>query len=271
MKRLSIIFLVFLMALGLVACGKKNEYKGDHVGGSAAESGSNAKIVVDDGRKIIYNVYYQLSAKDITTYERKLDSKVNELNGYIEKLDTRTYASTCTYRVPKAKLDEFVSYVDSFDGLVEDKKVTSQDVSTTYNSNQARKEVLEASRTSYVNMLTDDTLSVSDIIAINDKIEKIDIELREIYLTLDTYDSLIEYSTVTVDFYEKGEYKEPTFMDEYLNYIGEFFITIGKVILYLLPVAFIGGIAAVITLVSIKHHKNKNRKNKENENTENKE
>ena len=264
MKKISKILLVFLLALALFACGKKKAVNNDRVGGGDSVNGDSAKIVIDDGRKIIYNVSYTLEGTNINDYEKKIDSKLNELNGYVESLDTKTYYSIATYRVPKAKLDDFVNYIDSFEGLVNDKNVKTTDVSTSYNSYEARKEVLEASRATYVAMLSKDGLTVSDIIAINDKIEKIDIELKEIYLQIDTYDGLIDYSTVTVNYYEKGEYKDPSFMEEYGNYVGEFFITIGKIILYLLPVALIGGIAAIITVVSIKHHKNKNKKKLEN-------
>ncbi len=270
MKKMFTFFLILMLSICLVACGKKKEIN-NHVGGKIDADSDSAKIVIDDGRKIIYNVDYTLKAKDIKSYEKKIDNKLNEFEGYIERLETRSYYSICTYRVPKAKLDEFVNYIDSFDGLVNDKTVKSEDVSTSYNEKEARKEVLEASRATYVAMLSKDDLTISDIIALNDKIEKIDVELKQIYLDLDTYDSLIDYSTVSVTYYEESEYKEPSFMDEYLDYIGDFFITIGKVILYLLPVAFIGGIAAIITVASIKHHKNKNRKNKEIENKENKE
>lgn len=269
MKKCFKLAVLFLLTLTLFACGKKKITNGDYVdkGGSATNSES-AKIVIDDGRKIIYNVYYTLEAKDIINYEKDIEGKLNEYNGYIETMDTYTYYSSCTYRVPKTKLDDFVNYIDSFDGLTSSKKIKSEDVSTTYNSKQARKEVLEASRTVYVNMLTQEGLSVSDIIAINDKIEKIDVELRQIYLDIDTYDSLIDYSTVTICYYEKGEYKEPTFFDNYADYITGFFVTIGKIILYLLPVAVLGGVGAVITIGCIKHHKNKKNANKNEEKKE---
>ena len=117
----------------------------------------------------------------------------------------------------------------------ETKNVKTTDVSTSYNSYEARKEVLEASRATYVAMLSKDGLTVSDIIAINDKIEKIDIELKEIYLQIDTYDGLIDYSTVTVNYYEKGEYKDPSFMEEYGNYVGEFLPTPIKYFSFLRP------------------------------------
>lgn len=263
MKKCFKLAVLFLLTLTLFACGKKKSYNGDYVdkGGIDASSSESAKIVIDDGRKIIYNVYYSLEAKDIKNYEKDIEKKLNEYNGYIETMETMTHYSSCTYRVPKTKLDDFVSYIDSFDGLTNSKRVKSEDVSTSYNSKQARKEVLEASRTVYVNMLSKEGLSVSDIIAINDKIEKIDVELRQIYLDIDTYDSLIDYSTVTITYYEQGEYEEPGFFDEYGNYISGFFITIGKVILYLLPIAALGGIGAVIAIVCVKHHKNKNKKN----------
>ncbi|MCR5307467.1 MAG: DUF4349 domain-containing protein [bacterium] len=272
MKKIAKVLLLFLFCLTLFACGKKASYNGADKGGVNSNPASDsAKIVVDDDRKIIYNVSYVLEAKDIKSYQKKIEGKLNELTGYIETLDTRTYYSTCVYRVPKANLDTFVQYIDSFDGLTNDKSIKTEDISSSYNSYQARKEVLEASRTSYVKMLEDDTLSVHDIIEINDKIEKIDVELREIYLQLDTYGSLVDYSTVTVHYYEKGEYSEPTFFSEYAEYISDFFITIGKVILYLLPFAAIGGVAAVITIASIKHHNKKKRENNENKNNDNKE
>lgn len=267
MKKYIKVVLLFLLTLTLVACGKSADIKGGSNTGIDSTNTDSAKIVVEDGRKIIYNVSYVLEGKKINDYQKQIETKLNECSGYIETMDTYYY-TTCTYRVPKAKLDEFVYYIDSFDGLTNSKSIKTEDISSSYNTYQARKEVLEASRANYVSMLSNDGLTVYEIIEINDKIEKIDIELKEIYLTLDTYDGLVDYSTVTIRYYEKGEYKEPTFLEEYGDYLANFFITIGKVILYLLPVAAIGGVAAIITVGSIKHHKNKKQKetNEENKN-----
>lgn len=267
MKKYIKVVLLFLLTLTLVACGKNATNKGGGNTGFDSTSTDSAKIVVDDGRKIIYNVYYTLEGKKINDYQKQIESKLNEYSGYVETMDTSFY-TTCTYRVPKAKLDDFVSYIDSFEGLTNSKSIKTEDITSSYNSYQARKEVLEASRATYVAMLSQEGLSVYDVISINDKIEKIDIELKEIYLTLDTYEGLVDYSTVTIRYYEKGDYKEPTFLDEYGDYLANFFITIGKVFLYLLPIAFIGGIVAIITVGSIKHHKNKKNKDVDNNNKE---
>ena len=265
----AVFFLVFVFILA--SCGKKKAVNDVDRGGNSSDStNSSAKIVVEDGRKIIYDVRYSLEAKDINEYQKKIETKLAEYEGYIESMETRTYYSTVTYRIKKASLDDFVNYIDSFDGAVEDKSIKTTDVSTTYNSKQARKTVLEASRASYLAMLSQDDLTISDVIAIQDKIERIDIELEQIYLDIDTYDGLIEYSTVTVSYYEKGEYSEPSFIESYGKYIGEFFITIGKVILYLLPFALLGGVTCLIVFGTLKSKKKKRlAKQKEQENNSN--
>ena len=92
------------------------------------------------------------------------------------------------------------------------------------------------------------------IISLQDKINAIDIELLSITKELAYYDNLLEYSKVTINF--NKEYKE-SFINEYLNYLTNLFTFIGKAILYVLPIALIGGSITFVILFVEKKKKNR--------------
>ena len=72
MKKCFKLAVLFLFTLTLFACGKKKTYNGDNVDeGGVDFSSDSARIVIDDERKIIYNVYYTLEATNINNYERE--------------------------------------------------------------------------------------------------------------------------------------------------------------------------------------------------------
>lgn len=254
-KAILLIF-VTLFTFLLASCGTSS-VNGDSYDKGVA-SGENNNVVIETTRKIYYTVDYDINAKDYTKIKKELSDKVNSLDGYIQKsTDSETY-SNYVYRIPTLKLNEFLDYVDAYGDTVESKKVTSTDITTTYSEKEAKKEVLSASRKAYLSLLNDGTLSMSDIIAIQDKISNLDIEISIIEKELASYDNLLDYSTVTIDYRTDNDL---SFIAQYGNYLGGFFVGLGQGILYLLPVLFCGAIICLAAFVIIKVSK-KNKKNK---------
>ena len=80
-------------------------------------------------------------------------------------------------------------------------------------------------------------------------------------MTLESYDNLLDYSTITITYTTE---KEPSFFGEYFEYVGDFFVGLGKTILYLLPPALTGGTITLIVLLIVRKVSKKREEEKEN-------
>lgn len=248
--------LLFLFTISLcLFCFSCGSEKDSPIG----SSGEN-NIVEDVGRKIIYNANYSFTMKDTLKNIQELSSKLNELDGYIDSSnysfnDDESFAyATIVYRVPTEHFEEFLAYIDSFGGK-NSKSIESKDVTSTYSEIEERLKTLYSSKKAYQNILENENLSINEVITINDKIDNIDTEINVLEREKASYDNLINYSTITVHI---TEYRNNAFFASYGDYLANFFIAIGKGILYILPVAFIGGIISFVVLL-VERFKRKNR------------
>ncbi len=155
-------------------------------------------------------------------------------------------------------MNVFLDYIDAFGDDIASKNIKSQDITSEYSDVEARKEVLTASRQSYLTLLSQENLSMSDIISIQNKISDIDIELASIEKKLSYYDNILDYSTITISYYRQVQ--NPSFANQYFSYLGTLFITLGKMFLYMLPFILFGGILAGAILGGIKLKKKKDMK-----------
>lgn len=258
MKKLFITFCLFIFAFALASCS--DESGADNYAGEMGNEGNN--VVIDTNRKIYYTGRITITTKKADEVSNRISNKVKEYNGYASSISYNDYEYSktivITYRIPTEKLDNFLDDVDKEKGVTS-KSITSTDITTNYNKASARLEVLKTSREAYLKALAEATTQ-GEIIAINDKIEKIDTEILELTMTLNSYDNLLDYSTITITFTTE---KEPSFFTEYIDYVGDFFVWCGQTILYLLPPAITGGTITLIVLLIVKKV-TKKREEKEN-------
>ena len=258
MKKLFITLCLFIFAFALVGCGADSY--GDNYNGEMGNEGNN--VVIETNRKIYYTGKITITTKKADEVSNRIGSKVKEYNGYASSISYNDYETSktivITYRIPTEKLDNFLDDVDKEKGVTS-KSITSTDITTNYNKAAARLEVLKTSRAAYLKALEEATTQ-SEIIGINDKIERIDTEILELTMTLQSYDNLLDYSTITITYTTE---KEPSFFGEYFEYVGDFFVGLGKAILYLLPPAIVGAIIAgsIILIIKLSSKKRKKSKN----------
>lgn len=262
MLKKSLICLVILISLFSASCGKKE-------GSNAApdynynESGSmDTEIHVDTSRKIYYQAFYTFYTKEIDELSKNLSNKVGEFQGYTENSSTSYDQTTkvCSranfvYRVPTEKLNDFIDYLESFDGITSS-SLTSTDITSSYEANEARLETLNARLDAYNKLLQDQHLSRSEIIQIETRIDEISSELTKLNNLKEKYDGLLEFSTVTITITNTKEYKKATWFSDYLDYLKEFISVLFNIIMYTLPFAIIAG--TVLFIIFFK----KARKNK---------
>lgn len=258
MKKLLFLVVMLFALFTLVGCGDSSEGLQSPSADGGYSNGEQAgnNVVVDTNRKVYYVVEYSISG-DIRENKNKISLKVNEIGGYVSSSNEYNTSAKIVYKVPTDKLNSFLDFVDAFDGVGK-KSVSSNDITSSYAYTEAKIKTLQASREAYVNLLSDPNLSMHEIMSINDKIAEIDVELLKISNEKAMYDNKLEYSTVTVNFTTTPVVEEePGFFEEYFEYLGSFFVGLGKVILYLLPVALVGGVVFASIYIPIKIKKNK--------------
>lgn len=230
---------------------------------------SNDEIKINENipsRKIIYNAQISLTVEDIKQGQTTLSQKLNS-DEWIENSRINDTYATVVLRIKSSRLNDFLSSLQSM-GKVENYSIESYDVSENYYDNTVKKATLETEQTTLLALLEKAT-SINDVLAITERLSEIDVELQSINGVLNRYDSLIDYSKVTVSMYTPTTYHEDTFWDK-LVYGFSIGLEIAEgVLLFVLCVLpfgiIIGGIVLSILFVVKKCKQKKQQKNTLNE------
>jgi hypothetical protein len=199
MNKKFLLFCLFGLFL-LTICGCKNNldkapqdegYQGD----SPAEQ-TPAESAPE--RKLIYKVDVRLETKDL---EKTLDEITTNMAEDELIYERHEYESQVTLqlRIKSSRLEAFLDSL-SESGKVGNLNMTSTDVSLAYQDKTNRITSLNAERARLVELYAE--ASMSDMILINKRISEIDREVMDLQGTLNEYDSLIDYSEVTLNIYE---------------------------------------------------------------------
>lgn len=205
-----------------VGCAKNKDMGGDYypnnVGPEStdkSESGSgDSSTETSPDRKIIYSVYVSYVVDNLDGCEESISSKLKN-DEWVESSSLSQDYATVVVRIKTERLDEFMS---SLDGLGEISSYTkeSEDISERYYDKTVRKTALENEQTRLLE-LQEKATTLADLLAINTRLSEIDAELASINGTLNKYDSLVEYSTVTINLRVTYRGTEYTFWDQLLD------------------------------------------------------
>lgn len=205
-----------------VGCAKNNDVGGDYYPNNSgpestdkSESGSDGSSTeTSPDRKIIYSVYVSYVVDNLEGCEESISSKLKN-DEWVESSSLSQDYATVVVRIKTERLDEFMS---SLDGLGEISSYTkeSEDISERYYDKTVRKTALENEQTRLLE-LQEKATTLADLLAINTRLSEIDAELASINGTLNKYDSLVEYSTVTINLRVTYQGTEYTFWDQLLD------------------------------------------------------
>lgn len=231
-------------------------------------------------RKLIRTVDIQIQTKEFDQVVEGIQTKVQELGGYIEQssLDSgsRYYEdynrySNMTVRIPIDQLDSFVENVKE-NANVTSLSESAEDITLSYVDTESRKKALETEQERLMTLL-EQAETVEDIITIEGRLSEVRYQLESYTSRLRTYDNQVDYSTVRIGISEverevKAEQKG--FWDEVKENFGNSWYHMGQGFrsfaiwflgsspYLLLWAALIGGAVAGIRFVV---KKRKNRKN----------
>ena len=245
----TIVLLIPIMLLSFAACNKA-------AGNDASVNGNYENKIETDGgstseestpeRKIIYYARLSMKIGDIDGAIGSIKGKLNADEWVESESIGQNYASVVV-RVKSARLDDFVKSV-SGEGEITDYNKTSEDISLSYSDTADKIATLEKERTTLVALYEKEGVTVSDLVQINKRISEIDVELDKLKGTIKRYDSLVDYSTVTINLYTPVYRETPTFGQQ----LRDGFSVLGNAVKYVvLFIIVISPVAAVIVGIVI--------------------
>ena len=281
-NRLWLLALLLVVAVSLSACSgagniasdemdylAKDEYSGEIIGETSTSDS------VQDGRKIIENIDLTVQTKEFDTLLKNINKQITDLGGYVEssnisgrEMDADNNRSAdMTIRIPAEKSDTFTGFI-SENSVVVQQGVTTEDVTLQYVDMESRVAALEAEKESLENLLKNAT-TMTDIIAVRDKLTEVIQRIESYKSQLRVYDNLVAYCTVDLYIYEvertavvekQGTWQQigtnlkNNFADvwEVLVAIFVFFVSI---IPYLIPLAVIAAVVLAILYARKKSRK----------------
>lgn len=182
---------------------------------------------VDTSKKIVRNMDFCVETTDLASLEEVIQSKVAEMDGYIQYASTsgnesdidgyylgedgNTYYDSSlvagsgyhyrsafyTVRIPVEKLDQFAEAI-SGSANVTSQTTTTEDITTSYIDVDSQRKTLEEEE-QILNEMMSKAETIEDMIQIEDKLSEVRGNLQNIKSQLKAMDNEVAYSTVTID------------------------------------------------------------------------
>lgn len=205
--------------------------------------------------KIIRTGYVTIEVRDVTGSVEALKSLVVSKNGYVSSSSisegyNKRLTGTVVLRIPAAEFDATMAGVKAV-GTVKSVSTQGQDVTEEYIDLQAQKTSYENQLAQY-NQIMKRATNVSDVIEIQQQIDRVQTRLNQLEGRLRYLNSRIDMSTITVNLQEPeplGGESGPSFISAINEGIAGFFGMIFFIIIVLftlVPVIFIGAVAYLI-------------------------
>ena len=201
--------------------------------------------------KIIKTAYITIEVKDVTGSVDALKSLVTAKGGYassssISEGYNKRLSGTVVLRIPAAEFDNTLTGVKAI-GTVKSVSTQGQDVTEEYVDIQAQKTSYQNQLAQY-NEIMKKAVKVSDVIEIQQQIDRVQTNLNQLEGRLKYLNSRIDMSTITVTLQEPeplGGESGPSFISAVNEGIAGFFGMVYAIIILLftlLPVIIIGAI-----------------------------
>lgn len=166
-------------------------------------------------RKIIKTYDLNAETKEFDTTIQGLDALVAEFGGYVESnsISNRNYNSKMAryasykFRIPADKAEEFVGSIGNTLNVTRQNS-NAQDVSESYYSIEATLKELQTERDSLLNMMAslDNQNDYNFWLTIQTRLSEVRQQIARLQAQLNSYDSRVEYSTVSLHINEVVEY-----------------------------------------------------------------
>lgn len=166
-------------------------------------SGDNQEAITKQNplinRKLIKEVELEVETEDCNSLLDKVENQIKESGGYVQNLSTDGNYNNSTVivaRIPQEKLDDFVQSVEESSNITR-RSESVEDVTLHYADTEGQKAMYKAEQEKLIELL-DMAQSIEEMIVIESRLSEVgyEIECRESMLR--NYDSLIDFSTITL-------------------------------------------------------------------------
>ena len=164
------------------------------------------------GHKIIATYTLELNTDEFDTQYEYLLSIAEDMGGYVQNGEVwgtkpETYGDSgrsaeLTFRIPSGQAEQFLNLAGNA-GEVQRRSVSTQDVTLDYYDRETRLEVLRIQLERLESILVE-TDNLADIIALEQAIADVTLEIEQMTTQLRHYDDLIDYATVYIYLYEEA-------------------------------------------------------------------
>lgn len=174
--------------------------------GKATLAGETAQLLPQDGRKIIYNASLSLESKSFETAREALLEAAAKAGGYLQNSDEGgnsemgTRWVNYTFRIPSEQYGAFLNSASGTGNLLS-KSESTEDVTAEYVDIEARLESLNTQEARLLE-LAGQAEKLEDLLAIEEQLTQVRYQIESYTGQRRVYDSLISYSTVTVNLSE---------------------------------------------------------------------
>lgn len=238
--------------------------------------------IQDGSRKLIKTVHMRVETREYDDLLDRLQTRVNELGGYIESMNTYngsmystnkdTRSADLAIRIPVGELESFLEEVSGISNVIS-RSDTVEDITLAYVDLESHKSALHTEQTRLLELL-EQAESIEDIIAIEERLSNVRYQLETMESQLRTYDNQVDYSTVYLDISEV-EVLTPVEKESAWSRIANGFVrSVGDVcnglvefgIWFLIHIPYLLIWAAIITAVILIMRRAKGRRRKKREN-----
>ena len=170
-----------------------DDVNNDSSGGEIADFADNPVLA---NRKIIYVANMRILAEDPNDIYDLIISKLVIYDAYIEQEEITETRYEIKIRVLSINMMGFVNEIKDNGELVSYSK-TSQDITNSYSTFEARKLALETQHARILELI-EIAIDLDDILILEAERIELEAELNQIGLKLANYDSLVDYSTINL-------------------------------------------------------------------------
>jgi hypothetical protein len=161
-----------------------------------AEPLNDSNIPALANRKIIYKANILLVVDDLEALKTTLSSLITTYVAYYDEYEETKSKLIINLRVPSENYHNFIDDISAV-GEVASIGQSAEDITNSYSTFEARKEALEAQYAAVQALLTD-AVDLSDVLTLREELANIESQLNSIGKTLDNYDDLVDYSSITL-------------------------------------------------------------------------
>lgn len=183
--------------------------------GSLTTTEKPSQSALPQNQKLIVTMNMEAETESMDALLTRIDQKVAELGGYMEKQSIyngssyyygRSRYADLTVRIPAQNLEQFVDQVSEVSNITS-KNRSTQNITLTYVATQSRITALETEQTRLLELLAK-AETMDDLLKIESRLTEVRTELEQVSSQLRLYDNLVDYSTVNLSIREVKEYTE---------------------------------------------------------------